>query len=377
MLLSSPSERVPPAEVSHEDQPATALETTLMVLGGAWLVTGLYIDGYAHTEIIDTESEDFLTPWHALFYSGFFFTVLVLAVMAKRRANPKITWSSLPEGYGFIKLGLVLFTIGGVGDGVWHTIFGVESGLDALLSPTHLFLFAGMFLIVATPARSHWLTAVQRNGWGQLGAVVASSTIATALVVFFSVHVFGLFNFLFHRFSYDTAVVVDGEVVNEHLVQLGLARAYLATAILLAPTLMIVRRWSPPIGSVAVLWTVPVLLSAPAFDGDLLAVPATTAGGLVFESLFRSVDARASRRTAILVASGGGTSALWSIWLATIQFTDEKVGWPVELWSGQIVMSGLFALAVAFLATPGDVPGGLVSRQAREHRVPKQPSQVG
>jgi len=143
----------------------TSLETSLMLIGGTWLVIGLFVDGYAHTEIIDTETEDFLTPWHALFYSGFVFTTLVVARIAQRRADPTITWASLPTGYSIAAAGLIVFAIGGVGDGIWHTVFGVESGLDALLSPTHLLLFVGLVSILTAPARALWLDPAPRQGW--------------------------------------------------------------------------------------------------------------------------------------------------------------------------------------------------------------------
>lgn len=331
---------------------ATSLETILMLIGGTWLVIGLFVDGYAHTEIIDTETEDFFTPWHALFYSGFVFTTVVVARIAHRRADPTITWASLPPGYGVAAAGLIIFAIGGVGDGIWHTVFGVESGLDALLSPTHLLLFVGLVSILTAPARARWLDPSPCDGWRDLGPVVASAAITTALVAFFFVYVFGLFNFWLQEVPYDPAATFDGDVVNERLVQLGLARAYMATAILLAPTLLLIRRWRPPPGSIAVIWTTPVLLSALGFDGDLPAVPATVIGGLAFEFIFRVSTKRLNEQTAIRVTAAVGTALLWSIWMAFNHLSGAEVAWPVELWSGQIGMSAIFAYGLAFLATP-------------------------
>lgn len=79
----------------------------------------------------------------------------------------------------------------------WHVVFGVEVGLEALLSPTHLVLLTGGFLLLTAAARSTW----SRTGAGQsddrlraepvsarlrsqLPAVVSLS-LATALVAFF------------------------------------------------------------------------------------------------------------------------------------------------------------------------------------------------
>lgn len=41
-----------------------------MVALSAWLLVGLFVDGWAHVNLRSLES--FFTPWHGLFYSGFF-----------------------------------------------------------------------------------------------------------------------------------------------------------------------------------------------------------------------------------------------------------------------------------------------------------------
>lgn len=48
--------------------------------------------------------------------------------------------SALPSGYMPALLGVGIFAIGGVFDLVWHTLFGVEANIQALLSPSHLLL---------------------------------------------------------------------------------------------------------------------------------------------------------------------------------------------------------------------------------------------
>ncbi len=44
-------------------------EELLTVLLATWLIIGLFLDGWAHDNVPELES--FLTPWHAVFYSGF------------------------------------------------------------------------------------------------------------------------------------------------------------------------------------------------------------------------------------------------------------------------------------------------------------------
>jgi len=50
-------------------------------------------------------------------------------------------WSrALPAGYGLSLLGVLIFAAGGIGDMIWHVLFGIEADVEALLSPTHLLL---------------------------------------------------------------------------------------------------------------------------------------------------------------------------------------------------------------------------------------------
>jgi hypothetical protein len=56
-------------------RPTNERTDLITVLLGTWLMLGLFLDGYAHTNFID-ELESFLTPWHAVFYSGFIATAL-------------------------------------------------------------------------------------------------------------------------------------------------------------------------------------------------------------------------------------------------------------------------------------------------------------
>lgn len=245
-----------------------------------------------------------------------------------------------------------MFAVGGIGDAIWHTILGVETGLDALLSPTHLLMFVGMTALLTTPVRAAWLDPGPRRGWRQLGAAVISVAIATALIAFFVEYAFGITETWPQQQPFDASSNND-----DRIVELALATGYVATAILVAPVLILLRRWNPPVGAVAVVWAIPVLLEALAFDEELIAVPATLAGGLAFETVFRVAISRTSRRTAILLTTPVAVAMLWATWIAMVHVTDT-VRWPPELWSGQIVMNTFLGLALAAIAFPKPAAGG-------------------
>lgn len=104
---------------------------------------GTYLDGWAHNNIA-SELESFFTPWHAVLYAGFFAAAGFYAVAWLRNILKGYHWRrALPIGYGLSLVGVVIFLFGGFADGIWHTISGIEADIEALLSPTHLVLFAG------------------------------------------------------------------------------------------------------------------------------------------------------------------------------------------------------------------------------------------
>src|SRR5262245_12197016 len=120
----------------------------LSVAFGAWLVVGLFVDGWAHNH---DKPETIFTPWHAIFYSGFLACAIHAARVARRSPPP-----NLPPGMGLTLVGLAVFAVGGAGDLAWHSLFGIEQNLAALLSPTHLVMFCGALLILTGPFRAGW-----------------------------------------------------------------------------------------------------------------------------------------------------------------------------------------------------------------------------
>ena len=143
----------------------------IMVVVSIWWLGGLFIDGWAHSNI--PQLETFFTPWHAVFYSGYLavaFTLLVQILLNLRRSAinaggsapslvtlvreslPGNRWlQAIPDGYELSVLGLVIFGISGIGDLIWHLLLGIERSTEALLSPTHLGLALGIGLALTGP----------------------------------------------------------------------------------------------------------------------------------------------------------------------------------------------------------------------------------
>ena len=66
----------------------------------ATFTAGVFLDGWAHTH--GRVDDTFLTPWHAVLYSGFLaMAVLLVGRAAWGVARYRLTWRrAMPEGYG-------------------------------------------------------------------------------------------------------------------------------------------------------------------------------------------------------------------------------------------------------------------------------------
>ena len=215
---------------------------------GTWLMLGLFVDGWAHGNL--QQLETFFTPWHAAFYSGFIATASWIGWQALRRPGRGL--ARVPLGYGLGLLGVVIFGIGGVGDLLWHSIFGIEQDVEALFSPTHLLLFVGMLLILSSPLRAAWaadpLDAAPR--YARFLPTLASVTLSTVLVAF--------------MWQFQSAFL-DGDAFGPfargyyELIS-PVASVMATTLILLAPLVLMARRWVLPFGTATTLFAVPAVL---------------------------------------------------------------------------------------------------------------------
>lgn len=310
--------------------PATDREHLVTVLFGLWMTIGLFLDGSFHQNLAGAE-ESFFTPWHAVFYSGFVASAAWLARLSLRRASgaPDGFLRHLPPGYRAARDGILLFAAGGVGDALWHSRFGVEKGIDALLSPTHLLLFAGLLLILAAPLRAASAGATARP-WLQVGALTA----VTALVGFFVNFVWGLGISAQARVAYDPV----GEV-GEQAVIAGVG-SMLVTTIVLFVAVRALRRIDglPALAHVVLIGTVATLVSA-AFEEDAEGVAAALVAAVVLEVTHRL---RIDRRSSFVAAAG----AMWVTYFVLLELGDG-IAWQAEIWLGASVMCMLTAAYTA------------------------------
>jgi hypothetical protein len=347
--------------------PATSTGQDLVTAAfGTWLIIGLFTDAWAHLNLPGLES--FFTPWHALLYSGFAASAawVGLSMPGRRRG---LSWpDAVPVGYRLAAVGVLLFGAGGLGDMVWHVVFGVETVIDALVSPTHLVLLTGGALVLATPLRAGWARAVAPDGLGlrsELPAMV-SLALVTALAAFFLLYV-----------SVFTSPAAAGELTSipegapghdaaEMPTAVGLAGYVVTTVVLVAPLLLAQRAGRRPPGAVLLVVGVVSWLSIAAAGFERYGVAAATAvsvAAVVVELVLRVIDKiHMSDLLWLVVLAAVVPALIWPAQLVAVVIT-EGLRWPVELWSGVVGLSVLVAVAVA--AVVGWTPRSRVVEQGR------------
>jgi hypothetical protein len=348
------------------DRPRTShREDLVTVLLATWLIVGVGLDGWAHSNL-ERQLESFFTPWHAVFYSGFAATALwVLWVVQTRRAD-HVTWTqAVPLGYGLGVVGVAVFAVGGVGDLLWHQVFGIEENLAALLSPTHLLLFTGVALLLLAPFRAAW-SSPEPPSAGLLDLLPAflSITLLTALVAFFFQYS-SLFSIdlafswsEFVRFPQGQAPQLVGvfEARAQDIQIKGIMASLFTSVILVAPVLLMLRRWRLPLGAATILFVVVAAIIV-ALDGFrawehlLGAAAAGVAADAAIARLRPSPDrVGAFRAVGSLVPMAViGCAFLAAVW-------RFGLGWPAELWMGTVFFGGLAGYVLAFLMQPTPVP---------------------
>lgn len=338
----------------QDDQPARApldhREQTLAALFGLWMIIGLFLDGWAHD---NQKPESFFTPWHGVLYSGFSVAAVFAVQRARRGRVPGQHWrETLPRGHGLTLAALAVFGVAAIGDLVWHEVLGIEVGIEALLSPTHLLLLASGVVALSAPVRAAWLEPEERPTLRGFLPVALSTALLTALVAFFVLYLSPFSNdaagTAFERFPsqvHDHPSVEVGELQQ----QLGVASILLNSVLLAVPIAVLRQRWRTPAGTFALVFGLLVVLfeGVAEFAQPLVAL-AGIAAGLVADDLAR-------RRLPIWLVCGGAVGGLWLAYFALYALDEGAVAWSAELWSGSTFLGALLAAGVGMIA---DLAGG-------------------
>ena len=365
--MTTTTARDPAAEregaVAIDRPPLSRGEQLLGGLFGLWMIVGLFLDGWAHD---NQKPESFFTPWHAVLYSGFTAAGLFATYRAVRDREPgRPLRETMPRGHGLTMIGLAIFASAAFGDLVWHEVLGIEVGLEALLSPTHLLLMASGIVALSAPIRAAWLDPDSDRSLRNFLPVVLTATLLTALTAFF----LGFFSPFsndaggteFTRFAGQPHTHPSSDV-GELQQLLGVGSILLTSVVFALAIAFLLRRWRPPFGSFVLLFGLVTLLFVGGDEfSQPLVVMAGIAGGL-------SADIAIRRGLPAVVVSGVAVAVHWLAYFAMYALEEGSVRWVAELWAGSTFLGTLLAAAIGLLVTPLREPPPLVTKRTDSTR---------
>ncbi len=331
------------------------------IILGLWLIIGVFIDGFAHNNLRGT-IESFFTPWHGILYSGFVAAAIWtmwLVIREIRRGHTGL--AAIPVGYELGLLGVFIFGVGGIGDLIWHQVFGIETDGAALLSPTHLLLLTGGTLLVTSPLRSSWAALGRTPGFIEFLPTLLSSLAAFSFASFFHLYGWGLTNVP------DGMVYMDwlkkntngGSIFVAHASYLAAVGALFSNVIIISMVLFLLRRWQTPFGTFLIIFTLNttgMAIIGGAANG--VAILASALAGL-FADVFiawrklSNKNILEFRALALLLPL-----VIWGLHYLMRHLTGG-IALEVEYWTGITLMTGLSGLVLSLLILPPELPKGI------------------
>ena len=297
---------------------------------------------------------DFLSGWHLVLYGGVAAAALVIGALAVVE-GPLAPYRLLPAAVA----GLVVLCIGGATDAWWHRAWGVEASFDALVSPPHLLILAGLVLLTIAPIGAVATEPGALLDWGRSAVVGASVLSLLTVVSLFTVYVSPLAagtdlggadlgSTEVTDLSATDLAATTGMVFEEPLLGTstgdqetarGLASALWFSALVTLVVLVAQARGRTRPGT----WTITfgILGLGPVIVNDANTV-ALTVGLLAFGVGADIVTLRVRPHP---VAFGAAAALMWAAYFATLSSRGDLI-WDRELWSG-VIATGLLAGSAA------------------------------
>jgi hypothetical protein len=334
----------------------------LMVVCAAWLLVGLFADGWSHYHDV---RESFFTPYHAVLYAGFFANVLAVGVPLLANLRRGLRWpNALAPGYDLTAIGVAIFTIGVIPDFTWHHVFGIEEGIDVLISPTHLFMGIGMALILLGPARAAFARPSPPTRLEDQAPMLVSLGLFLAMIEFTL------------QFAFDPGVSssnaplapdANGSTTNlaffllpftYYKEALGITIVIIHTALLAGFALFAVRNAKLAPGALTLLFTLPALLMAVLLSSGALSVyvpvVVALAGGAFADLLVARLQPGPARPRDFRLFAIAVPAFVQALYLALAALLLGGVWWDVNFTFGSVLFAGVVGVLLSYLMlSPG------------------------
>jgi hypothetical protein len=279
----------------------------------AFFVFGLFVDGWAHNHGLVDES--FFTPYHAIMYGAFALLGLALVGMHLYNVSRGYAFAqAVPAGLQLSLVGVLLFGVGGGLDMLWHSAFGIEENVEALLSPSHLLLMMGYLMILMGLIQAAWRQTGNLTIWTLIAWAGVLSIVLFVLQYFYFIQDAEVLVGVRPRYTYEADVI-------------GVARFLMPAAVCNGVILLMLRRWRLPIGAVTFTFSLTAILMAwmlvnadaatyPTFF--LIATLPLIVTGLWADGLLWRLQATMERATVIRILSGFIPFALCLLFMLSI-----------------------------------------------------------
>lgn len=341
---------VPPAAQWPQARSSLVFDWVTVALC-AWLLGGGFLDGWAHNH--GQVDASFFTPWHAVLYTGFMAVAGWLAGTWVHYWAKGATWQhALPPGYALSFLGVLVFAAGGMGDLVWHALFGVEQSLEALYSPTHLALAVGSALIMSGPVRAAWQCPDHgaAPGWQQLLPMLLALTFVLSGFTFSAQVLHPLLPLR------RVASLPGSDEMLLYLHALTIGSVLVQIMLKMGVVLLALRRWRVPVGSITLVFTLNALLmcTLDPHDDYGLIIPVLLTG-LVADGLLARLKPSPERSWAFRLFAFVIPVVFYLFYFEALRLM-KGWWWSVHLWTGAIVLAGLVGWLLSYLILPPQVP---------------------
>jgi hypothetical protein len=262
------------------------------------------------------------------------------------------TWlHALPSGYLPALVGIGIFSVGGVFDLVWHTLFGVEANIQALLSPSHLMLASGSFLFVSAPWRAIW-GRQDVTKWRTLLPAILSMAATLSLLTFFTQYA----NFASRP---QTLIDIPPGVDSFYFSVYGIMSLLIPSILGMSVVLFALRRWTLPTGTVTLIWTINIVLMIwlrfRFVSGVLPALLAVPVGALLADFFLWRFKPLIDRPTALRWFAFSVPFVTSLLYLLILNTFGSGLWWQIHTWLGVpflVGIAGLFLSYLIALATP-------------------------
>jgi hypothetical protein len=345
--------------------PATRVRPQKRVRTWEWSVAGVslvmlygaHLDAWAHVHVGEA-LETVLTPWHFVVYGSFAALTFLLGFpVLARLARGRSVRTAYARSYTWSLVGGAVFVTAGGLDLAWHVAFGIEVGVEALLSPTHLGLALGAGMLWSGPLLAAWRRSTSGRSLADLGPALIALSAVTGLAAFTTHFASPLVD------AWPTIPFSERDPRSWYVPGAGFASLVIYVAVLTGAALLLLRRWpAPPFGALATL-VVASGIGLPFLHDrvELIAVPVITA--VLAEALLAVLRRRASAATSARVMSAALPVAFATTSLIVLELAD-RLRWTPHLIAGYIVLAAMTGLVVGLLVFPPRLPGVRVSDRA-------------